>query len=120
MSSRSRGCACGSAGDPSRASFARSAGADPPPSRESAVAAPTSRGSKVSQLRELDLHLASRVARAARRMSRMSCVRIDDLAPDFSSICRSCAGRQLVVEDHDVDVGLPRPTRRRLDLAAPR
>ena len=76
----------------------------PPPSRDSAAPEPTSRGSRYLSCASSTCHLPSRVRARRAKMSRISCVRSITLRSSRSSSCRSCAGRELVVEDHDVDV----------------
>ena len=92
----------------------------PPPSRDSAAPAPTSRGSRIFQLRQLDLQLAFARPRAPREDVENELRAIDDLAADRFLDLPQLRRRQLVVEDHDVDVGLGARRGERRDLAAPR
>ena len=64
----------------------------PPPSRDSAAPAPTSRGSRYFSCASSTCSLPSRVRARRAKMSRISCVRSTILRPTSSSICRSCAG----------------------------
>ena len=64
----------------------------PPPSRDSAAPAPTSRGSRYFNCASSTCSLPSRVRARRAKMSRMSCVRSTILRPTSSSIWRSCAG----------------------------
>ena len=64
----------------------------PPPSRDSAAPAPTSRGSRYFSCASSTCSLPSRVRARRAKMSRISCVRSTILRPTFSSMCRSCAG----------------------------
>ena len=61
---------------------------------------------QVFQLRQLHLPLAFARARAAREDVENELRAIDDLPLELSSSCRSCAGSELVVEDHDIHAGL--------------
>ena len=78
----------------------------PPPSRDSAVPDPASRGSRYSQLRELDLPLAFPRARTAREdvENQLRAIEHLPLHPRFD--LAQLRRRQLVVEDDDGDVGL--------------
>ena len=84
----------------------------PPPSRDSAVLDPTSRGSRYFSCASSTCSLPSRVRARRAKMSRISCVRSRTLRSSAFSRLRSCAGRQLVVEDDDVDVELVAATGR--------
>ncbi len=64
----------------------------PPPSRESAVPAPTRRGSRYFNCASSTWSLPSRVRARAAKMSRMSCVRSSTFRPTASVIWRSCDG----------------------------
>ena len=64
----------------------------PPPSRDSAAPAPTSRGSRYFSCASSTCSLPSRVRARRAKMSRISCVRSMILRPTASSIWRSCAG----------------------------
>ena len=72
---------------------------------------PTSRGSRYFSCASSTCSLPSRVRARRAKMSRISCVRSTTLRSSASSRLRSCAGRQLVVEDDDVDVELRRTLR---------
>src|SRR5712691_3010421 len=92
--------------------------------RADAAAEPRQRGGrpdepreKILQLRELDLQLAFARARAAREDVENQLCAIDDLAADLLLDLALLRGRQLVVEDHDVDAGFRGGCRERLDLA---
>ena len=84
----------------------------PPPSRDSAAPAPTSRGSRYLQLRELDLQLAFPRARAPREDVENELGAIDDLPADLLFDVPQLRRRQLVVEDDDVDARSRRTTPR--------
>ena len=71
----------------------------PPPSRDSASPAPTSRGSRYFSCASSTCSLPSRVRARRAKMSRISCVRSTILRPTASSICAQLRRRQLVVED---------------------
>ena len=75
----------------------------PPPSRESAVADPTSRGIRYLSCASSTCSLPSRVLARRAKMSRISCVRSTTLRSSACSRLRSCAGRELVVENDEVD-----------------
>ena len=90
----------------------------PPPSRDSAVADPTSRGSRYLQLRELDLQLAFARPRAAREDVEDQLRAVEHLALERRLEVAQLRRRQLVVEDDDVDAR-PRRTRRRATSTLP-
>ena len=71
----------------------------PPPRRDSAAPAPTRRGSRYFSWASSTCSLPSRVRARRAKMSRMSWVRSMTFRSSASSRWRSCAGRQLVVED---------------------
>ena len=64
----------------------------PPPSRDSAAPAPTSRGSRYLSCASSTCSLPSRVRARRAKMSRISCVRSMTFRPTIFSISRSCAG----------------------------
>ena len=90
----------------------------PPPSRDNAVHEPTSRGSRYFSCASSTCHLPSRVRARRAKMSRISCVRSITFRSSAASSCRSCAGDELVVEDHHVDVGFVAGRGEAVELAA--
>ena len=90
----------------------------PPPSRDSAVADPTSRGIRYFSCASSTCSLPSRVRARRAKMSRMSCVRSTTLRSSALFEVAQLRRRQLVVEDDDVDVELVAGGRERCDLAA--
>ena len=78
----------------------------PPPSRDNAAPAPTSRGNMYFSCASSTCSLPSRVRARREKMSRMSCVRSTTLRSRRSLEVSELRRRQLVVEDHDVGAGL--------------
>ena len=90
----------------------------PPPSRDSAALAPTSRGSRYFSWASSTCSLPSRVRARRAKMSRIELRAIDHLAGDQILQLAQLRRRQLVVDDDDVDRGLGAGQRQRLRLAA--
>ena len=90
----------------------------PPPSRDSAVPEPTSRGSRYFSCASSTCHLPSRVRARRAKMSRISWVRSMTLRSSSLFELPQLRRRQLVVEDHHVDVGLGAGRRKAGQLAA--
>ena len=89
----------------------------PPPRRDSAAPAPTSRGSRVLELRELDLELAFAGSRAPGEDVEDELRAIDDLAADLRFDLPQLRRRQLVVEDDEIGARFGARGGERLDLA---
>src|SRR5262245_58382094 len=88
--------------------FARASGANTAAKARQRVAGADQPRQQVFQLRELDLQLALARPRATGEDVEDQLSAIDDLAADRLLDLAQLRGRQLVVEDEDVDVGLRR------------
>jgi hypothetical protein len=89
----------------------------PPPRRDSASPAPTSRGSRYFSCASSTCSLPFARPRAAGEDVEDQLRAIDDLAADHLLDFAQLRRRQLVVEDDDVDAGFLRGERQRLNLA---